>query len=376
VKYRQLGNTGLFVSVCAYGTTAWTGHPEIGETAAGARSQVALALDAGVNLFDTADRYGYGQCEELLADALGSRRDEALIATKVFAPMSERPNDIGLSRQHIMSSCEGSLRRLKTDHIDIYLMHGWDGIAPLEETLSALGDLVTAGKVRYIGVSNWSAWHLMKALGISEREGLPKYVTQQIYYSLQAREAEYELVPIALDQGVGIMCWSPLAGGLLSGKWRRGGPTPMDTRRMRGWPDPPIYDEAKLWNTIDVLFAIAESRGVSPAQIALAYLIGKPGVSSVVLGARTDEQLTDNLAAADLELTEGEREQLDDVSGPNLLYPYWWQAKYNDRLSQADLALLGRYVNQERPEGSLHRALPGFGTVPGQEGAPEDRRKR
>ncbi len=237
---------------------------------------------------------------------------------------------------------------------------------PLEETLSALGDLVEAGKVRYVGVSNWSAWHLMKALGISERDGLPRFVCQQIYYSLQAREAEYELVPIALDQGVGILAWSPLGGALLTGKWRRGAPPPRGTRRMLGWPDPPIYDEEKLWATIDALVEIAGARGCPVPQVALAYLLHKPGVVCLVIGARTDAQLADDLPAADLSLDVEEMRRLDDVSAPTLLYPYWWQAKYDERLGEADLALLGRYKDIPIPEGGLHRPLPGFDVVPGE----------
>ena len=368
MQYRQLGCSGLMVSAFSFGTTSWHGHPEIGTSdLSSAKRQVAMALDAGVNMFDTADRYGFGKCEEYLGQALEGRREDVLIATKVFSPMSDVPNDGGLSRKHVIGACEGSLRRLKTDYIDLYQMHGWDGITPLEETLAALDDLVKAGKVRYIGVSNYSAWHLMKALGISAREGLARFVSQQIYYSLQAREAEFELVPVALDQGVGILTWSPLGGGLLSGKWRRDADVPAGSRRLAGWPDPPIYDEDKLWDTIDVLVEIAEARGASPAQVALAYLAGKPGVSSVILGARTDEQLADNLHVVDLSLAEDERRRLDEVSAPNLIYPYWWQAKYNDRLGPADLALLGRYqeIPEVQHEGSAHRPLPGFGTIPG-----------
>jgi aryl-alcohol dehydrogenase-like predicted oxidoreductase len=207
------------VSVVGLGTTGWGAHEEFGEVdRRGAASQVAIALDAGVNLFDTAETYGDGRCEELLGEALGARRDEAVIATKVFFGTTGKPNDLGLSRRHIIACCEGSLRRLGTDHIDLLQMHGWDGRTPLEETLSALDALVRAGKVRYVGVSNWSAWHLMKALGIADRDGQPRFVSQQIYYSLQAREAEHELVPLGLDQGVGVLVWSPLAGALLTGR--------------------------------------------------------------------------------------------------------------------------------------------------------------
>jgi aryl-alcohol dehydrogenase-like predicted oxidoreductase len=204
----------------------------------------------------------------------------------------------------------------------------------------------------------------MKALGISERDGLPRFVCQQIYYSLQAREAEYELVPLALDQGVGILVWSPLGGALLTGRWRRGAPPPQGTRRMLGWPDPPIYDEERLWATIEVLIEIAETRGCGVPQVALAYLLHKPGVASLVVGAPTDAQLAENLPAAELSLEADELRRLDDVSAPALLYPYWWQAKYDERLGEADLALLGRYQAVPASDG-LHRPLPGFEVLPG-----------
>jgi aryl-alcohol dehydrogenase-like predicted oxidoreductase len=353
------------VSVLGLGTTGWGAHPEFGDVDRdGAERQVAMALDAGVNLFDTAETYGDGRCEEALGAALGSRRDEAVIATKVFFGTTGKPNDLGLSRRHVIGCCEGSLRRLGTDRLDLLQMHGWDGRTPLEETLSALDDLVRAGKVRYVGVSNWSAWHLMKALGIAERDGLPRFISQQIYYSLQAREAEYELVPLSLDRGVGILVWSPLAGALLTGRWRRDAPPPRDSRRMLGWPDPPIYDEERLWATIDVVIAIAEARGCPVPQVALAYLLEKPGVASLVIGARTDEQLAQNLPAVDLALEPEEMARLDDVSAPPLLYPYWWQAKYDERLGDADLALLGRYRSVPAPDG-LHPPLPGFEVIPG-----------
>jgi aryl-alcohol dehydrogenase-like predicted oxidoreductase len=365
MHYRQLGRSDLSVSVLGLGTTGWGAHPEFGQVdLEGATRQVRIALDAGINLFDTAETYGDGRCEEILGTALGSRRAEAVVATKVF--FGTRGDPGGLSRRSIIRSCEGSLRRLGTDVIDILQMHGWDGTVPLEQTLSALDTLIGGGKVRYVGVSNWSAWHLMKALGISEREGLPRFICQQIYYSLQAREAEYELVPVALDQGVGILAWSPLAGALLTGRWRRGAPPPQGTRRTLGWPDPPIYDEEKLWATIDVLVEIAETRGCGIPQVALAYLLHKPGVASLIVGARSESQLAENLPAAQLSLDADELRRLDDVSAPSLLYPYWWQAKYDDRLGEADLALLGRYRDVPVAEGGLHRPLPGFDVIPGE----------
>ena len=259
--------------------------------------------------------------------------------------MGEGPNDVGLSRHHIIRACEHSLRRLGTDHIDLYQVHEWDGLTPLEETLAALDHLVSAGKVRYVGASNFSAWHLMKALGVAERDGFPRFVSQQIYYSLQGREAEYELVPLSVDQGLGILVWSPLAGGLLSGKYRRGEQAPVGSRHLSDWDEPPVHDEDRLYDVIDELVEIAQERGISPAQVALAYTLGQPAVSSLVIGARTTEQLADNLGAADLVLDAGERERLDMISRPRLLYPYWHQARTaSDRLSPADLTLLAPHL--------------------------------
>src|ERR671938_883015 len=257
-----------------------------------------MCLDAGINLFDTANIYSDGESEEILGEAIAGRRDELLLATKVRMPAGDGPNDTGLSRHHIIRQCEESLRRLSTDYIDLYQVHEWDGLTPLEETLEALDTLVRSGKVRYVGCSNHAGWQLMKALGVSERLGLQRYVSQQIYYSLEARDAEYELVPLALDQECSILVWSPLAGGLLSGQHRRGQDAP-EGRHLRGWDEPPVRDPEKLYDTIDVLVEIADGHSVSAAQVALAWLLGHPGVASVVVGARTEEQLADNLAAAE-----------------------------------------------------------------------------
>jgi aryl-alcohol dehydrogenase-like predicted oxidoreductase len=311
----------------------------------GATRQIAMCLDAGVNLIDTADVYSGGLSEEIVGRALRGRRDRVLLATKARMSMGDGPNDAGLSRHHIIRACEASLRRLGTDYIDLYQVHEWDGATPLEETLDALDHLVDSGKVRYIGCSNYAGWHVMKALGISERRGYQRFVSQQIYYSLQARDAEYELVPVSLDQGLGILVWSPLAGGLLSGKYRRGEEGPEGSRHLTDWNEPPVRNEDQVYDIVDALVEIAEEHGASPAQVALAWTLGRPGVASLVIGARTDEQLADNLGAADLVLGDEERTRLDELSAPPLLYPYWHQAKTaHDRLCEADLTLLGAHI--------------------------------
>jgi aryl-alcohol dehydrogenase-like predicted oxidoreductase len=350
MEYRRLGRSGLFVSTLTLGTMTFGGQggfSKVGATdVAGARRQVDMCLDAGVNLFDTANIYSSGESEEILGQAISGRRDDLILATKVRMSMGDGPNDTGLSRYHIIRECEESLRRLATDYIDLYQVHEWDGLTPLEETLEALDTLVKSGKVRYVGSSNYSGWQLMKALSTSERLGLQRYVSQQIHYTLQAREAEYELVPLAIDQECPILVWSPLAGGLLSGKYRRGRDA-SEGRHVEGWDEPPVYDTDKLYDIVDVLVEIADSRGVSAAQVALAWLLGRAGVASVIVGARTDEQLADNLRAAELELSEEERLCLDEVSALPLIYPFWHQAKTaSDRLGPADLSLLGQHVNE------------------------------
>jgi aryl-alcohol dehydrogenase-like predicted oxidoreductase len=310
----------------------------------GARRQIAMALDAGVNLIDTADVYSFGAAEEILGEALGSRRDRVLLATKARFAMGEGPNDGGLSRHHLIEACEASLRRLRTDHIDLYQVHEWDGQTPLEETLGALETLVQSGKVRYVGCSNFAGWQLMKALGVARERTVSQFVSQQVYLSLHDRSAEYEIVPSAIDQGLGLLLWSPLAGGLLSGKYRRDQPPPSGSRRADGAHEPPVYDEDKLYDTIEVLVAIAERHQVSPARVALAWLLARPGITSVIVGARTDEQLADNLAAVTVELSGMEQAELERVSRPPLIYPFWHQrSTASDRLSGADLSLLGSY---------------------------------
>jgi aryl-alcohol dehydrogenase-like predicted oxidoreductase len=343
MDYRELGRSGLRVSALTLGTMTFGGggkFAHVGSTdVEGAKRQVAMALDAGVNMIDTADVYSDGASEEILGKALGDRRDDVLIATKARMTMGPGPNDAGLSRHYLIRACEASLRRLGTDYIDLYQVHEWDGVTPMEETLRALDDLVRSGKVRYIGCSNFSGWQLSKALGVSDRLGLERYASQQIYYSLQSRDAEYELVPAGLDQGVGILVWSPLAGGLMSGKYRRDQDGPEGARHLTDWGEPPVRNPDQTYDVIDALVEIGETHGVSAAQVALAWVIGRPGVVSAVVGARTDEQLADNLGAATLELTTEERDRLEELSRPPLIYPHWHQAKTSaDRLGPADRA--------------------------------------
>ncbi len=349
MEYRQLGRSGLRISTLTMGTMTFGGvgpFAPVGDTdVAGARRQIDRCIDAGVNLIDTADIYSFGLAEEIVGEALEGRRDRVLIATKARMSMGEGPNDAGLSRQHLIEACEASLRRLRIDHIDLYQVHEWDGQTPLEETLEALDGLVRAGKVRYVGCSNYTGWQLLKALGVSDRNGYQRFVSEQIYYSLQAREAEYEMVPVSVDQGLGILVWSPLAGGLLSGKFRRDRQGPEGSRQLSAWDEPPVREPEALYDIVDALVEIGEAHGVSAAQVAIAWLLGRPAVTSVIVGARTDEQLADNLAAADLQLAAEERARLDAISLPPLLYPYWHQAQgASDRLSAADLSLLEPHV--------------------------------
>ena len=347
MEYRLLGRSGLKVSALTLGTMTIGGGGKFAAVGSAglddARRQIDMCLDAGVNLIDTADVYSAGRSEEIVGEALGGKRPGGLLlATKARFPMGDGPNDRGLSRHHLIAACHASLRRLRTDVIDLYQVHQWDGLTPLEETLEALDRLVAHGHVRYVGCSNYSGWHLMKALGISRSEHRQPFVSQQIHYTLEAREAEYELVPISIDQGLGILVWSPLAGGLLSGKHRRHGAPGEGTRQTAGWTEPPIRDEERLWRIVDVLVEIADAHEVSGAQVALAWLLGRPAVASLVIGARNEQQLADNLRAADLVLTPDERSRLDRVSAPPVLYPYWHQLQTaSDRLGPADLSLLG-----------------------------------
>ncbi|AHK46505.1 putative short-chain dehydrogenase/oxidoreductase [Ensifer adhaerens OV14] len=313
-----------------------------------ANRQIDLCLDRGVNLIDTANVYNAGISEEMIGIALAEsgRRQRMLVGTKVRFRMHDGPNGEGLSRRHIIEQAEASLKRLKTDVIDLYQVHEWDGSTPIEETVEALDALVRSGKVRYLGCSNYSGWHISKALAAADRHNRHRFVCQQIHYTLNARESELELIPISQDQGLGVLVWSPLAGGLLSGKYRRtGGP---DTgRHVGGYREPVINDWDKLYNIVDVLVAIAEARNVPASQIVLAWLLARPGVTSAIIGGRSQEQLAQNLDSIDIRLTLDETERLDAVSLPALPYPYWHQAlSVPDRLGDIDLALLAPYIRK------------------------------
>jgi aryl-alcohol dehydrogenase-like predicted oxidoreductase len=329
---RLLGHSGLQVSTLSFGTMTFSkpdGWTRVGMTDVDeARTMIDLCLDAGVNLFDTADVYSSGQSEEILGQAMDGRRDRMVIATKVFGRMGPGVHDVGHSRLHIIKACEESLRRLRTDYIDLYQAHGFDALTPLDETLEAFDALIRAGKVRYTGCSNYSGWHLMKALAISEREHYARYVSQQVYYSLVGRELENELVPLALDQNVGILVWSPLAAGFLTGKFRRGQALP-DGVRWSWEADPPMQmSQEQAYDVVETVIAIAQERGVTPTQVALNWLLRKPGVTSVIFGARTMEHLQDNLAAAQWGLSDEEMDRLDDITALRPPYPYWHQRKY------------------------------------------------
>ena len=332
IETRFLGSCGLRVPVLTLGTMGFGGvgrQAAVGSVQlAEATSMVGMCLERGMNFFDTADGYSAGLSEEILGEALRGRRGEALVATKVSAPMGQGPNDRGLSRHHIVRACEASLRRLGTDYIDLYQAHNVDEWTPMDETLGALDDLVTSGKVRYIGCSNYSAWHLMKALSASERRGLAPYVSLQAHYSLTARELEHELLAACIDQGVGVLVWSPLAGGFLAGRQRRGDTPPPGSRR-ESQGNVGTMDLAEGFDILDELETIATARGVSIAQVALNWVLNRPGVTSVLIGARNKEQLKENLDAASWALADGEIARLDRVSARPLPYPYWHQQRFN-----------------------------------------------
>jgi len=328
MKYTLLGNTGVFVSRLCLGSMTFGGRDQPIYNEVGGLDQkqtqaiVDAALHAGVNFIDTADVYASGESELLLGEAIKSRREEIVLATKFHAPMGTGPNRSGQSRLHMMRSLEDSLKRLQTDRIDLYQIHNFDPLTPFDEVLRALDDAVHQGKVRYIGCSNLAAWQVMKALGIAERRNLAPFASIQAYYSLAGRDLEHELLPMIEDQKLGLMVWSPLAAGFLSGKYDRN--TPGESRRDK-FEFPPV-DRERAFDIIDVLKRIAGQHGVSAAQVALAWLLARPAVTSVIIGAKRVDQLQDNLAAVDLELSAQDIEALDRVSDTGPHYPSWIQA--------------------------------------------------
>ncbi|MBB6269885.1 aryl-alcohol dehydrogenase-like predicted oxidoreductase [Pedobacter cryoconitis] len=330
MEYRQLGASGLKVPVLSFGTATFGGGNEFfkawGSTQVEEASRlINLCLDAGVNLFDTANVYSNGLSEEILGQALKGLRDQVLISTKATFSMGDGPNDLGSSRFHLIKQCEDSLKRLNTDHIDIYHMHGFDANTPVEETLKTLENLVESGKVRYIACSNFSGWHLMKSLSVSERYGWSRYIAHQAYYSLLDREFEWELMPLGIDQKVGTIVWSPLASGRLSGKYRRNQPLPADNRVQQGGGHGPALNEERLYTIMDALDEVSAETGKTVAQISLNWLLQRPTVSNIVIGARNEEQLKQNLEAVGWNLTTEQVKKLDEASKPEPIYPYWHQ---------------------------------------------------
>ena len=334
MEYRLLGNSGLKVPTLCFGTATFGGGDEFfkawGSTdVAEATRLLDICLEAGVNFFDTADIYSKGLSEEILGKAIGKRRHEVLISTKATFAMGDGPNESGSSRYHLVAACEASLRRLGTDYIDIYHLHGFDAQTPVEETLHTLNGLVESGKVRYIACSNFSGWHLMKSLDVSAKYGWEKYAAHQVYYSLINRDYEWELMPLGMDQGVGATVWSPLGWGRLTGKVRRGQALP-ETSRLHKTADmgPPVLDE-HLYRVVDAIDKVAMETGKSVPQIALNWLLRRPTVSSVIIGARNEEQLRQNLAAAGWALSAEQVALLDKASQVNAPYPYWHQRQFD-----------------------------------------------
>jgi aryl-alcohol dehydrogenase-like predicted oxidoreductase len=327
MKMRFLGNTGIKVSEICFGAMTfggkgyWKSIGEVGQK--DADSLVKTALDGGINFFDVADVYSEGKAEEILGKALGNKRKEIILATKVRGRTGSGPNDVGLSRHHIIEGCNASLKRLGTDYIDLYQVHSFDPYTPLEETLRALDDLVREGKVRYIGASNYTGWQLMKALAISDKRNLERFATLQAFYSLIARDLENELVPLSLDQNLGILPWSPLGGGFLTGKYKRDKKRPSNARRSDPENQFLQFDEEKGFDIVEELERIADSHNATIPQAALNYLLRKPGVSSVIIGAKNKEQLLDNIKTSGWEMTAEEVSRLDDWSQPPRAYPYW-----------------------------------------------------
>lgn len=336
MEHRLLGRSGLKVPVLSFGTGTFGGTNEFfgrwGKTdVAEATRMVDLCLEAGVNFFDTADVYSGGASEEILGQAVKGRRDQVLISTKATFSMGQGPNDVGSSRYHLVRACEASLRRLGTDHIDLYFMHGFDALTPVEETLRALDDLITSGKVGYIGASNFSGWHLMKSLAVSEKYGLGRYVAYQGYYSLVGRDYEFELMPLGLDQGVGLMVWSPLGWGRLTGKIRRGQPAQEGRIASGGSVGGPEVEEEYLYRVVDALEEVAQEVGKTIPQVALNWLLTRPTVANIVIGARNEEQLKQNLGAVGWTLTQEQVAKLDAASHRTPPYPYWHQRGFDNR---------------------------------------------
>ena len=336
MEYRQLGGSGLKVPVLSFGTATFGGGNEFfrvwGDTQVDEATRlVDLSLEAGINLFDTADAYSNGLAEEVLGQAIGSRRDQVLLATKACFRTEAGPNGLGSSRHHLIRSCEGSLRRLRTDYIDLYQLHGFDALTPIEETLRALEDLMSSGKVRYIGCSNFSGWHLMKSLAIAEKYGLPRHASHQVYYSLAGREFEWELMPLGIDQKVGTLIWSPLAGGRLTGKVRRNQAAPDGSRASRFAETANSGTDEALYKTVDAMDEISKEIGKTHSQIALNWLLQRPTVSSIIFGARNEEQFRDNLGAVGWNLIKEQVAKLDAASALPPTYPYWHQRGFAER---------------------------------------------
>ena len=336
MEFRILGRSGLKVPVLSLGTGTFGGANEFfrawGNTGVEEATRlVDICLEAGLNMFDTADIYSDGESEKVLGAAIAGRRDKVLISTKATFKTGSGPNEVGSSRYHLIQACEASLRRLKTDYIDLYQMHGFDALTPVEETLSALNDLVHSGKVRYIGCSNFSGWHLMKSLDVAEKYGWTRYVAHQAYYSLVGREYEWELMPLGLDQGVGCVVWSPLGWGRLTGKIRRGKPLPEVSRLHKtAEMGPPVSNEL-VYKVVDAADEIAKETGKTIAQIALNWLLQRPTVANVIMGARNEEQLRQNLGAVGWNLTPQQVAKLDAASATTMVYPYWHQRQFTDR---------------------------------------------
>jgi len=338
MEFRTLGRSGLKVPVLSYGTGTFGGGNEFfrawgASDVDEATRLVDVCMDAGVNLFDTADIYSDGLSEAILGKAIAGRRDRLLISTKATfrSSTSREPNDVGSSRYHLIRACEASLKRLDTDYIDIYHLHGFDALTPVDEVLSTLDNLVQSGKVRYIACSNFSGWHLMKSLDVADRYGWPRYVGHQVYYSLIGREYEWELMPLGLDQGVGALVWSPLGWGRLTGKVRRGHPLPKQSRLHKTGDMGPQMEDEYLYNVVDALDAVAKETGKTVPQVALNWLLQRPTVSTVIMGARNEEQLQQNLAAEGWNLSAEQIAKLDKASAVTPIYPYWHQRQFTER---------------------------------------------